>query len=685
MKRIRHSIKRKNIPQTKLVSLTSRFWYDSNEELISWSGNTGNAYIGPSTGDTIYNVSGGTVASGYYKWGTPTPNTWNLLVGVGLTDELKKENLYSKIYDNYQIPLFLDSKVDEYGPMVGFDKNIGNESQSVSINFNYSVNCNEVSITGTTNATSTRLFDELQFTIHWGDNTTTPISVNGTALKAYSTNGSKDIKISLNEPWFTQEVIKTVTVNCVENLTPTPTMSMTPTVTPTVSISPSPTPTPSITPTITPSVTQTKTPTPTPTVTPTNTVTPTVTPTITPTTTITPSVTPTLSPSPTPESSNITLRIYDEVDSPDDNSTFTLRLITGNGDIFKIWDANSSSLPSTTTPHLQFEANYDLLPYVNGGDGGIFLAEWVTSPEYYWRHRIKITDVVTNTVIYDQSVILNNSNSLEITQSIFSGDNYLVEAFIEYVPTPTPTSTVTPTVTPTITLTPTNTPTATVTETPTQTPTVTPTITETSTPTPTVTETPTLTPTVTPTISETPTQTPTETPTLTPTETPTGTPTISQSPTPTPTLTLLDCEFTATFEEYFELTQTPTPTPTVTITVTPTISETPTNTPTQTPSETPTNTPTSTPTVTPTITLTPTISNTPEASLTPTPTVTPTVTETPTQTPSETPTQTPTPTSLDCNFTTTFEEYFELTQTPTPTPTITPPPDCEFVATFNES
>jgi hypothetical protein len=40
---------------------------------------------------------------------------------------------------------------------------------------------------------------------------------------------------------------------------------------------------------------------------------------------------------------------------------------------------------------------------------------------------------------------------------------------------------------------------------------------------------------------------------------------------------------------------------------------------------------------------------------------------------------------LDCNFTATFEEYFELTQTPTPTPTITPPPDCEFVATFNES
>ena len=226
MKRIRHSIKRKNIPQTKLVSLTSRNWYDSNEELISWTGNTGNAYIGPSTGDTIYNVSGGTVTSGYYRWGTPTANTWNAITGT--TTYIK-----TQIYDNYQIPLFLDAKVDEYGPMVGFDKNIGNESQSVSINFNYSVDCNVVSITGTTNATSTRLFDELQFTIHWGDNSTTPISVNGTAVKAYSTNGNKDIKISLNEPWFSQEVIKVVAVNCSENLTPTPTMTQTPTVTPT--------------------------------------------------------------------------------------------------------------------------------------------------------------------------------------------------------------------------------------------------------------------------------------------------------------------------------------------------------------------------------------------------------------------------------------------------------------------
>jgi hypothetical protein len=117
MKRIRHSIKRKNIPQTKLVSLTSRNWYDSNGELMSWTGNSGNAYIGPSTGDTIYNVTGGTVTSGYYRWGTPTPNTWNLISGT-------ESYIKTQIYNDNQIPLFLEAKVDEYGPMVGFDKNI---------------------------------------------------------------------------------------------------------------------------------------------------------------------------------------------------------------------------------------------------------------------------------------------------------------------------------------------------------------------------------------------------------------------------------------------------------------------------------------------------------------------------------------------------------------------------------
>ncbi len=53
MKRIRHSIKREAIPQVKLTSLTDRTWYDSNDNLISWTGSTGYFATGftPSSGD----------------------------------------------------------------------------------------------------------------------------------------------------------------------------------------------------------------------------------------------------------------------------------------------------------------------------------------------------------------------------------------------------------------------------------------------------------------------------------------------------------------------------------------------------------------------------------------------------------------------------------------------------------
>ena len=40
MKRINHTIKRKKIPEVKLVSLTGKTWYDyreSDENLISWN------------------------------------------------------------------------------------------------------------------------------------------------------------------------------------------------------------------------------------------------------------------------------------------------------------------------------------------------------------------------------------------------------------------------------------------------------------------------------------------------------------------------------------------------------------------------------------------------------------------------------------------------------------------------
>ncbi len=90
MKRINHTIRRKKIPEVKLVSLTGKTWYDSNDTPTSWTGATDFLATGftPDTGFLVFNVTGGTVTSGYYKWNTPTGDTWNLIVGTGTTEQL---------------------------------------------------------------------------------------------------------------------------------------------------------------------------------------------------------------------------------------------------------------------------------------------------------------------------------------------------------------------------------------------------------------------------------------------------------------------------------------------------------------------------------------------------------------------------------------------------------------------
>ena len=93
MKKNKYTIRRKNILNVRLVSLTGQTWYDISdyETLIPWSGNTGFMPTGstPVNGYVVYNVSGdtgNTLTQNYYKWGTPTGNTWNLMVGAPITN-----------------------------------------------------------------------------------------------------------------------------------------------------------------------------------------------------------------------------------------------------------------------------------------------------------------------------------------------------------------------------------------------------------------------------------------------------------------------------------------------------------------------------------------------------------------------------------------------------------------------
>lgn len=267
MKKIKHTIRRKSIPHIKLGSLTA--WNDVY-------------VIEPIVGTIIFNITGGTVNSGYYKWSSPTTGRWNLIT--------------SNIYDEYVLPLFLESSVDEYGPMVDFDGDINNDKKTTSVNFAYSVSCNVVTVTNTTTSNLLKNTNGVNFTVNWGDGETTTLPVNQSTNFTYDTNGSKTIKVTLDAPWVKENVVKTFAVNCVDNPTetpvPVPTPTPTQTSTPTPTVTPSPTMTP--TPTITPTPTVSPTPTSTPTITPTPTVTPTPTQTPTPTLTPTPTPTPTV-------------------------------------------------------------------------------------------------------------------------------------------------------------------------------------------------------------------------------------------------------------------------------------------------------------------------------------------------------------------------------------------------------
>ncbi len=262
MKRINHTIRRKKIPEVKLVSLTGKTWYDSNDTPTSWTGATDFLATGftPDTGFLVFNVTGGTVDGDYYyKWNTPSANTWNKITGS--TTQINQQ-----IYDDFQLPLFLEATADEMGDMVDFDKNIGHNK--ISANFTYEsvasgsgctvtiyntttyqlvniIQANDTNSDGTMNVTDSvkRITTEIpeqitdqtsplelygnfiiidgqdfsisgsSFTVHWGDGTTSPIGINSDVTKSFATTEERTIRIVFNSPYLTDQVVKVVNGN----------------------------------------------------------------------------------------------------------------------------------------------------------------------------------------------------------------------------------------------------------------------------------------------------------------------------------------------------------------------------------------------------------------------------------------------------------------------------------------
>jgi hypothetical protein len=206
MKRIEHTILKKPIQSGSLVSLTSQNWYDYNGNLTPWSGS---AYIGPSIGDGVYNFTGSvdnryssSVAEGYYKWGG---TTW---ISTSLTG----------ISESYNLPIFLESTVDEMGVMVSFDGGV--EQIEQLCNFTYTQSGSMVTVYNSVNPDKLRKIVESEFTIEWGDGSTSGLTVNsgvvgqGLPSKTHTYTGTTGytISLSLDSPWTQEKISKNIIV-----------------------------------------------------------------------------------------------------------------------------------------------------------------------------------------------------------------------------------------------------------------------------------------------------------------------------------------------------------------------------------------------------------------------------------------------------------------------------------------
>lgn len=121
----------------------------------------------------------------------------------------------------FNLPVFLGQSIKDLGQMIGFDGEIGQIEQKC--NFTYSGSSNNIKIFNTVNTTKYPTLIDANFTIDWGDGTSTStISTsnvnepNGVALKmashTYSNSGNYTVKITLNSPWIVQKVEKKIKI-----------------------------------------------------------------------------------------------------------------------------------------------------------------------------------------------------------------------------------------------------------------------------------------------------------------------------------------------------------------------------------------------------------------------------------------------------------------------------------------
>jgi hypothetical protein len=134
---------------------------------------------------------------------------------------MEKYKILYNVNTDYNLPLFLESKVDEMGVMVGFDGGIEQVEQIV--NFTYRISGNTVTVYSSSNTDKFRSLIEQNFTVKWGDGTSSTLPVNNSSNPiqpsvnhTYTTSGFYVIKVSLDTPWvndFVEKQIKVPSIN----------------------------------------------------------------------------------------------------------------------------------------------------------------------------------------------------------------------------------------------------------------------------------------------------------------------------------------------------------------------------------------------------------------------------------------------------------------------------------------
>jgi hypothetical protein len=102
----------------------------------------------------------------------------------------------------YDLPIFLNSNVDELGVMVGFDGDI--EQLEQLCNFTYTANNLVLTVYNTASTTRLKKVIDAEFEINWGDNTpNTTIGILEAKTHTYTASGKRTVSITMESPWGT--------------------------------------------------------------------------------------------------------------------------------------------------------------------------------------------------------------------------------------------------------------------------------------------------------------------------------------------------------------------------------------------------------------------------------------------------------------------------------------------------